>query len=86
LTKPKNTAPGIACMLTGGSDISARDPWARIVPGQTFVESPPHCMVMWAFDATTTGLRTTPSKTGSWIMFAGTPYAHLIVNQVPWRG
>jgi hypothetical protein len=80
---PKNTAPGIAYMLSGGSDISANDPWAKIVPGQKFVESPPHWMVMWAFDAKTTGLSTTPRKTGTWIMFAGTPYAHLMINQVP---
>ncbi|HQR17301.1 MAG TPA: hypothetical protein PK948_02965 [Gemmatimonadales bacterium] len=81
--KPKNTAPGIVYMLAGGSDISANDPWAKIVPGQKFIESPPHYMVMWPFDAKTTGLSTTPSKTGSWIMFAGTPYAHLMINQVP---
>ena len=81
--KPKNTAPGIAYMLTGGSDISANDPWAKIVPGQKFVESPPHWMVMWPVDAKTSGLGTTPKKTGTWIMFAGTPYAHLMINQVP---
>jgi hypothetical protein len=80
---PKNVAPGIAYMLSGGSDISATDPWAKIVPGQKFVESPPHWMVMWAFDPHTTGLSTTPSMTGTWIMFAGTPYAHLMINQVP---
>lgn len=80
---PKNTAPGIAYMLTGGSDISANDPWAKIVPGQKFVESPPHWMVMWAFDPKTTGLSATPQKSGTWIMFAGTPYAHLMINQVP---
>lgn len=80
---PKNTAPGIAYMLTGGSDISANDPWAKMVPGQAFVESPPHWMVMWPFDAKTSGLSTTPQKKGTWIMFAGTPYAHLMINQVP---
>lgn len=80
---PKNTAPGIGYMLTGGSDISANDPWAKVVPGQAFVESPPHWMVMWAFDAKATGLSTTPQKKGTWIMFAGTPYAHLMINQVP---
>jgi len=80
---PKNTAPGVAYMLSGGSDISANDPWAKIVPGQKFIESPPHYMIMWAFDPKTTGLSTTPSKKGSWIMFAGTPYAHLMINQVP---
>jgi hypothetical protein len=80
---PKNTAPGVTYMLTGGSDISATDPWAKIVPGQKFVESPPHYMILWAFDPKATGLSTTPSKKGSWIMFAGTPYAHLMINQVP---
>lgn len=80
---PKNTAPGVAYMLTGGSDISANDPWAKIVPGQKFVESPPHWMIMWPFTAKETGFSTTPSKKGTWIMFAGTPYAHLMINQVP---
>lgn len=80
---PKNTAPGIAYMLSGGSDISANDPWAKIVPGQKFVESPPHWMVMWPFDAKSSGFSTTPQTHGTWIMFAGTPYAHLMINQVP---
>jgi len=80
---PKNVAPGVAYMLSGGSDISANDPWAKIVPGQKFVESPPHWMVMWPFDPKTTGLSATPQKSGTWIMFAGTPYAHLMINQVP---
>jgi hypothetical protein len=80
---PKNTAPGVTYMLSGGSDISATDPWAKVVPGQKFVESPPHYMILWPFDAKATGLSTIPSKKGSWIMFAGTPYAHLMINQVP---
>ena len=62
---PKNVAPGVAYMLSGGSDISATDPWAKIVPGQKFVESPPHWMVLWAFDPHATGLSTTPSMTGT---------------------
>jgi hypothetical protein len=70
-------------MLVGGSDIHADDPWAKIVPGQSFINSPPHWMVLWAFDAKTTGLSTTPSKKGTWLMWAGTPYAHLMINQVP---
>jgi hypothetical protein len=80
---PKNVAPGIAYMLTGGSDVSATDPWAMPGPGHTFVESPPHWIVPWAFDARTSGLSSTPQKHGTWIMFAGTPYAHLMINQVP---
>jgi hypothetical protein len=82
-SQPTNTAPGIGYMLAGGSDISANDPYAKPDKNTKFIASPPHYMIMWAFDPKTTGLPTTPKKTGSWIMWAGTPYAHLMVNQVP---
>jgi len=79
--KPANTAPGIVYMLQGGSDISATDPFATKT--ERFIESPPHYMVMWPYDAKATGFSTTPKKTGTWIMWAGTPYAHLMINQRP---
>ena len=79
--KPTNTAPGIVYMLQGGSDISATDPYATKT--EHFVESPPHYMIMWPYDAKSTGFSTTPKKTGTWIMWAGTPYAHLMINQKP---
>jgi hypothetical protein len=40
-------------------------------------------MILWPFDPRRTGLSATPKRTGSWIMWSGTPYAHLMVNQVP---
>ena len=79
--KPANTAPGIVYMLQGGSDISATDPYATKT--DHYVASPPHYMILWPYDAKQTGFSTTPKKTGTWIMWAGTPYAHLMVNQVP---
>jgi hypothetical protein len=79
--RPASTAPGFAYMLQGGSDVSATDPWAKTTTD--FVDSPPHWMLLWPVDAKETGFPTTPKKTGSWIMWAGTPYAHLMVNQVP---
>jgi hypothetical protein len=79
--KPANDQPGIVYMLQGGSDLSATDPWATKT--DKFIESPPHYMIMWPFDPKTSGLSTTPSKTGTWIMWANTPYAHLMVNQNP---
>jgi hypothetical protein len=81
--KPANTAPGIIYMLQGGSDISATDPWAKADKNTKFVISPPHYMVMWPYDPKATGFSATPKQTGTWIMWAGTPYAHLMVNQVP---
>jgi len=80
---PANTAPGLAYMLAGGSDISANDPWAKADKETKFVTSPPHFMILWPYDPQTTGLSDKPKKTGSWIMWAGTPYAHLMINQVP---
>ena len=79
--KAANTAPGVIYMLQGGSDISATDPYATKT--EHFVDSPPHYMIMWPFDAKSTGFSTTPKKTGTWIMWAGTPYAHLMINQKP---
>jgi hypothetical protein len=79
--KPANDQPGLIYMLQGGSDMSATDPWATKT--DKFIESPPHYMIMWPFDPKTTGLPTTPSKTGTWIMWANTPYAHLMINQNP---
>jgi hypothetical protein len=79
--KPANTAPGIVYMLQGGSDISATDPFATKT--DHYVDSPPHYMIMWPYDAKATGFSTTPKKTGTWIMWAGTPYAHLMINGKP---
>lgn len=81
--KPDVDEPGIAYMLQGGSDISATNPFARHGQGTEYVESPPHYMILWPFDPAETGLSTTPKKTGTWIMWSGTPYAHLMVNQEP---
>lgn len=78
---PANTAPGIGYMLQGGSDVSATDPWAKTT--SHYVSSPPHWMLLWPVDSAKSGLSTTPKKTGTWIMWAGTPYAHLMINQEP---
>jgi hypothetical protein len=78
--KPTNTEPGIEYMLAGGTDWSASDPHAT---SGTPIKEPPHWMIMWPFDPTTTGLPTTAKDTGTWIMYAGTPWAHLMINQRP---
>jgi hypothetical protein len=38
---------------------------------------------MWPFDAKESGLSDKEKKAGTWIMWAGTPYAHLMINQKP---
>ncbi len=76
---PANAKPGIIYMLAGGTDWSASNPWAT--KGNP-IHEPPHWMVMWPV-AASSGLATTPKNSGTWIMWAGTPYAHLMVNQKP---
>ena len=78
--KPTNTEPGIEYMLAGGTDWSATDPY---VNSGTPTKEPPHWMIMWPFDPGITGLPTQPKQTGTWIMWAGTPWSHLMINQRP---
>jgi hypothetical protein len=83
--KPTNTAPGIAYMAQGGVhyETAAGEIVMEPRPGTTKVDEPPHWMLMWAFEAGASGLPTTPNPAGVYIMFAGTPYAHLMVYQNP---
>lgn len=78
--KPANTKPGIVYMLAGGTDWSADDPWAT---KGTPIKEGPHYMMMWPFDTKTSGLSKKASDEGTWIMYAGTPYAHLMINGKP---
>jgi hypothetical protein len=78
--KPSNTQPGIMYMLAGGTAWSATDPFAT---SGTPIKEPPHWMIMWPFDPKTSGLPSQMKMTGTWIMYAGTPWAHLMINQKP---
>ncbi|HXW57459.1 MAG TPA: hypothetical protein VEJ67_17030 [Candidatus Cybelea sp.] len=78
--KPTNREPGVIYMMAGGTDWSGTDPFAT---SGTPIKEPPHWMIMWPFDPKSSGLPTTPKQTGTWIMWAGTPWAHLMINQRP---
>jgi len=84
--KPSNTVPGIAYMARGGSHWE-KD--GRVVmkeePGAKIVKEPSHWMIIWPFDAKTTMLPTAPNPSGVYVMFDGTPYAHVMVYQDPKR-
>jgi Tfp pilus assembly protein PilV len=78
--KPSNAVPGITYMLAGATQRSDSDPNDTMsMP----IEIGPHWMIMWPFDPKTTGLPTTHKPTGAYIMWAGTPYAHLHVMGRP---
>lgn len=78
--RPTNTVPGITYMLTGATQRSDSDPYDMTsMP----IEIGPHWMIMWPFDPKTTGLPITHKPTGAYIMYAGSPYAHLHVMGRP---
>jgi hypothetical protein len=78
--KPTNTVPGITYMLAGASQRSDSDPNdTTSMP----IDVGPHWMIMWPFDPETTGLPTTHKPTGAYIMWAGSPYAHVHIMGRP---
>lgn len=78
--KPTNTVPGITYMLAGATQRSDSDPYDKTSPAITVG---PHWMIMWSFDGEATGLPTTHRDTGAYIMWAGSPYAHVHVMGRP---
>ena len=81
--KPTNTVPGVAYMARGGSHYEKDGKVVMGAEGAKMVKEPPHWMVFWPFDPATTKLPTVPNPSGVYIMFEGSPYAHLMVYQDP---
>jgi hypothetical protein len=82
--KPSNTVPGIAYMAQGGSHWEKdKRVLMKEEPGAQIVKEPPHWMILWPFEAKTTLLPTAPNPSGVYVMFDGTPYAHVMVYQDP---
>lgn len=78
---PNLASPGIGYMLQGGGSASSTDPFAKKPSaGETWTKEPPHLMVFPSsgtkLDPTAYGGR---QSGGPWVMWAGTPYEHLIV-------
>jgi len=78
-------AGGIAYMAKGG--LHYETPKGEILMRPTSetknVKEPPHWMLLTPIDPATSGIPTHPNAGGSYIMFAGTPYAHLMIYQDP---
>lgn len=77
---PKIAQAGIGYMLQGSSDPSNTDPFAtEPKPGESWMSAPPHIMIFPSskLDAKTYG--TDPMSGKPWVMWAGTPYEHLMV-------
>jgi hypothetical protein len=77
---PRTRQIGIAYMLAGGADASNTDPYAqKPAPGQKWVMSPAHTMVLLPDPKALESYPSDPSTGGPYIMWKGTPYAHLMV-------
>jgi hypothetical protein len=79
--KPAYTQVGIAYMLQGDRPVSNTDPYAtEPKPGDDWVDKlGAHVMVLVPDAETLKSLPTNPKNGGPWVMWAGTPYTHLMI-------
>ncbi len=80
-TEPSYDALGIAYMLMGDSPVSNSDPYAT---GPTTEEDwvtgvKGHLMLLLPDPALLEGITTDHRNGGPWVMWAGTPYVHLMI-------
>jgi hypothetical protein len=77
---PNITVPGLAYMLQGGSDASNTDPLAaEPAEGEEWVSTPPHVMILLPGELDPNLFSTDHSYGGPYIMWAGTPYEHIMM-------
>ena len=79
--KPTFTQVGIAYMLQGDTPVSNTDPYATTPkPGDDWVEGVgAHIMLLVPDVATLKNLSSNSKNGGPWVMWADTPYAHLMI-------
>ena len=78
--EPNTMVPGLAYMLQGGSDASNTDPFAtEPAAGDEWVSSPPHVMLLMPGDLDQDAFSTDHASGGPYIMWAGTPYEHIMM-------
>lgn len=78
---PPTETPGFMYMLAGGTDASNTDPYAEgPTEGNNWIETGPHVMVVGS-EAILRGYPSGPNPDTSapYVMWAGTPYAHLMI-------
>jgi len=82
--KPTNTLPGIAYMAKGGWHYEKDGKiLMKEEPGAKRIKEPPHWMLFWPFSSKTSGIPSLPNNLGTYVMWDGTPFAHLMIDQDP---
>jgi hypothetical protein len=75
---------GIAYMLSGDKGASNTDPYATAPSAANqWVVSPAHLMILFPDPKMLDAYPTDPKDGGPWVMWKGTPYAHLMVPVSP---
>ncbi len=78
--EPNTQVVGLAYMLHGGSDASNTDPFATgPEEGNEWITSPAHVMLIVPGDLDQSIFSTDPHSGGPWIMWAGTPFEHIMM-------
>jgi hypothetical protein len=79
-TDPDVSSVGIGYMLQGDRGASNTDPFAtEQTPDNEWVQAGPHLMVITPDPAQLAAIPTDPATGGPWVMWSGTPYAHVMV-------
>lgn len=77
---PKIEGTGFAYMLRGDTGASNTDPFATAATADNqWVVSPPHLMLLLPDPKMLDAYPTDPKNGGPWVMWKGTPYAHVMV-------
>lgn len=79
-TTPEIEKTGFGYMLQGGADASNTDPYAtEPEPGEDWVKVGPHVMIVVPDPSALEGVPTDPDYGGPFVMWKGTPYAHVML-------
>jgi hypothetical protein len=80
--EPEITRPGIGYMFQGGSAPDNDDPYVMTPPDGEWQKEPPHVMVVYP-EPLDPAMSHDPASGGPYVMYAGTPYEHLMIPVDP---
>ena len=80
----KITRVGISYMLAGDDNVNNADPFDKKQdPGEVWVQEGPHIMIIVPDVAMLEGISEDPFNGGPYVMWKGTPFAHIMVPLKP---
>lgn len=71
---------GVSYMLAGDDNVNNKDPYDKKQdPGEVWVQEGPHLMIVVPDPKALEGMSDDPNNGGPYVMWKGTPYAHIMV-------